>query len=785
MWPSRRNLLIGVSVGKHDLLEPIDRGVGANPEMEAAAWLILEPGLTGRTSPILRETHTWTARNARKLREAITGDNADMGGRSFLEKLYDQLSSLDDASIVLATELLYVHVAPLKNLRAETKIKRIETVLSWVNGDVPLPDLLRQGLEAGGTFNSGAGFNVRIWEQFVWLTHFVEAWSSAEPEERSAALQNPWTFRDFIFAVEGPPEQAMRMSLLILIWPGYFDSVARTKHRRKIRDAFAREIGAEAGDPSADVDRDLWEIRKKIQVPGQPRFNWYASPFYDQWSAGSAATNGNRAWLIRPGSGGAELIECWVAEGFISLPATTLSLDLTAPTEQSIRDGVDIGYAHLDYVQRLQLMQAAESFILRMESDDFVLTLFEDKVQLGIVSGEPEWVETDGARLQRKVDWLQTTLVKDDLPESVSGAFDKRGDIVDLSTAWDELQEIAGNLTSSTDEEVSVDEIGHRTRSAIEIPDASDELAAQLHMPKSVLQEWLDVLSERRQLVFYGPPGTGKTFIAETIGRHIVGSETNRVRTVQFHPSYAYEDFFEGLRPVVTDGQVSYEIVPGPLRNLVAEASTPGNESMSYVLIIDEMNRANLAKVFGELYYLLEYRDQSINLQYSNDNDFRLPRNFFVIGTMNTLDRSISMVDAALRRRFPFIELHPMTEPVSMVLRTYLETKGVDDEGARLLDALNAGIDERDLHIGPSYLMKESAREEGGLHRIWKYDILPLLEDHFYGMRTPEQVHARFGLEALRAEIQKEFVDSANPFLGVEGEATSMEPSDERESSDS
>lgn len=766
---------------KHDVQEPIDRGVGANPDMEAAVWLVLEPALTGKSSALLRGTHTWTAQNARKLREAITGDNADMGGRSFLVKLHDQLQILHDDIIVLAAELLYVHVTPLSNLHPKTKIERIETVLSWVNADISLPDSLRQGLEAGGIFNGGAGFNVRVWEQLVWLTHFVEAWSSAEPEEKSAALQSPWTFRDFVLAVEGASEEALRMSLLILVWPGYFDNVVGTKNRRKIRDAFAHEIGAEVGDPSADLDKDLLEIRKTIQVPGQPYFDWYDSPFNDQWDAGAASTNANRAWLIRPGSGGAALSERWVEEGFISLPASSLTLGLTAATEQSIRQSVDTGYGHFDYAQRLHLKQAAEAFILRMESNDFVLALFEDVVRLGIVSGEPTWVEAEGARLQRTVDWVQTTLAREDLPDSISKVFDKQGDVVDLSSAWDDLQEIAGTLTSSTDEEVSFEEIGQRSRAPIVIPPASDELAAQLHTPRSVLQEWLEVLSERRQMVFYGPPGTGKTFIAETIGRHIVGGETNRVRTVQFHPSYAYEDFFEGLRPVVTDGQVSYEIVPGPLRNLVAEASTPGNESMAYVLIIDEMNRANLAKVFGELYYLLEYRDQSINLQYSSDNDFQLPRNFFVIGTMNTLDRSISMVDAALRRRFPFIELHPMTEPVSSVLRTYLAANGMDDEGARLLDALNAGIEERDLHIGPSYLMKEAAREQGGLERIWKYDILPLLEDHFYGIQAPEQVHARFSLETLLAKVRGE----TNTSIRQDEEGVGPNDSDEREPSDS
>ncbi|KFF57943.1 ATPase AAA, partial [Cryobacterium sp. MLB-32] len=147
------------------------------------------------------------------------------------------------------------------------------------------------------------------------------------------------------------------------------------------------------------------------------------------------------------------------------------------------------------------------------------------------------------------------------------------------------------------------------------------------------------------------------------------------------------------------------------------------------MLIIDEMNRANLAKVFGELFYLLEYRNEGIRLQYSGKGEtFKLPENLFIIGTMNTVDRSISLVDAALRRRFPFVELHPGVEPVRSVLRLYLAAHHEPDLRARLLDALNKRINERDLQIGPSYLMKPDASTQAGLEMIWKYEILPLLE---------------------------------------------------------
>ena len=182
---------------------------------------------------------------------------------------------------------------------------------------------------------------------------------------------------------------------------------------------------------------------------------------------------------------------------------------------------------------------------------------------------------------------------------------------------------------------------------------------------------------------------------------------------MQFHPSYAYEDFFEGFRPVSADGgSVGFTLTAGPLRKVASEARA--NPGEPYVLIVDEINRANLAKVFGELYFLLEYRGPSIALQYSPGEAFTLPPNVFFIGTMNTADRSIALVDAAIRRRFAFVELHPDDPPVRDVLAKWLAASHKDrDERAGLLRALNKAIDEedRDFKIGPSYLMRPRGRE--------------------------------------------------------------------------
>ena len=199
-------------------------------------------------------------------------------------------------------------------------------------------------------------------------------------------------------------------------------------------------------------------------------------------------------------------------------------------------------------------------------------------------------------------------------------------------------------------------------------------LANQLWLDVDFLKNIQELLDDKKQVIFQGPPGTGKTYVAQKLAEHLAGSD-ERVTLVQFHPSYAYEDFVQGFRPKTTDdGQPGFELRDGPLLRVANRARNDPNAK--HFLVIDEINRGNLAKMFGELYFLLEYRDSAMNLQYS-DKPFELPKNLYIIGTMNTADRSIALVDLALRRRFYFVEFHPDDEPVKGVLRRWIGDKAL------------------------------------------------------------------------------------------------------------
>ena len=249
--------------------------------------------------------------------------------------------------------------------------------------------------------------------------------------------------------------------------------------------------------------------------------------------------------------------------------------------------------------------------------------------------------------------------------------------------------------------------------------------------------------------VLFGPPGTGKTFDAVTeavkvIDRRVEEERSNvterfrelakdkRIEFVTFHQNYAYEDFIEGIRPVLKQKKLRYDLRDGIFKQIAERARK--NPSNRYVLIIDEINRGNIAKIFGELITLIEQskrlgEDDEVRatLPYSQDDSFGVPANLYLIGTMNTADRGIALLDVALRRRFDFVERMP--NPDHDGIAEYIE--GV--KGRELLRAINARIVEkldRERQIGHTFLIGVQTLDE--LKRVFQNQIIPLLQEYFY-----------------------------------------------------
>jgi 5-methylcytosine-specific restriction protein B len=215
--------------------------------------------------------------------------------------------------------------------------------------------------------------------------------------------------------------------------------------------------------------------------------------------------------------------------------------------------------------------------------------------------------------------------------------------------------------------------------------------------------------------------------VAKHLARYVTQDNPLAYRILQFHPSYGYEEFIEGLRPEPAGDGLTFKRVDGAVLRMVNQIADATDQK--HVLILDEMNRANLPRVFGELMYLLEYRDEPVDLLYTQD--FELPNSLLLIGSMNTADRSIRSLDIALRRRFEVFECSPS---VDILGRYYAaRTCQVEDLGEGFLKLNDRLTDLLDRHhtIGHSFFMA-NPMTPARLRATWRRQLQPLLEEYFF-----------------------------------------------------
>lgn len=264
------------------------------------------------------------------------------------------------------------------------------------------------------------------------------------------------------------------------------------------------------------------------------------------------------------------------------------------------------------------------------------------------------------------------------------------------------------------------------------------------------------ILNRKKQVILYGPPGTGKTYwaekaclemasrkvfkktfeeISESERTYLLGDSCSKglVRFSCFHPSYGYEDFIEGIKPHVANGQTVFSLKAGIFKRLCEEAKDVPNKN--FYLIIDEINRGDISRIFGELITLIEIgrREKEMILPLSGES-FSVPENVYIVGTMNTADRSIALLDVALRRRFGFLELMPDYNLLSEITIENLPISlWLSELNGRLVKYV--GRDARNLQIGHSYFMENGLpiKDFNRLCKIIQEDVIPLIEEYCYG----------------------------------------------------
>ncbi len=264
------------------------------------------------------------------------------------------------------------------------------------------------------------------------------------------------------------------------------------------------------------------------------------------------------------------------------------------------------------------------------------------------------------------------------------------------------------------------------------------------------------------QVIFQGPPGTGKTYEAKRIAHNVTGEKEsgNKWEIIQFHPSYNYEDFVRGIQIKTENGNTSYETVDRILVQMAEKAAKDSGKK--YVLIIDEINRANIAAVLGELIYALEYRGEPVYTTYEikgkragiDSHKITLPKNLYIIGTMNTADRTIGQIDYAVRRRFAFDTFLPKPNIVEQESKA---DKAVElfDKVAKLFDknneCLSPDYHADDVAIGHSYFLANSNEE---LKSKIKYQVIPILKEYVKDGVLLEKANEK--IEELREALQNQ-----------------------------
>ncbi|MGH1549202.1 McrB family protein [Leifsonia poae] len=709
-------------------------------------------------------SRVWTADSAAELTRDFV-ESPDESKRSFIAKLGDQLRGVSRPAGQLFEELAWLHLVIASPTKQGYGSKReLLDQMAELGSAVGPSGIFDQALHAG-LAAPGTSFFTRRPNQLWLLVRFAARWTSASAEDRGIWLRDPLAFRAMVFELDGIADQTQRHALLHLVHPNYFEDMVSQYHKRELADL------AEEGERGLNDDETIANVRKRLSPTYGTDFSFYTPEVRPLWQPQNEAAEGDApqgdggspesattselepvsrgAWLIR-GAGG-EKVPAWLSQGICAIGFADsfpfpvkpgMSRDeLRSLSEEAGVDTTTGTYsAELGQVWR---------FVNKVEIGDYVITVNGQDVYLGVVNSPPvDRAARTRIETIRSVEWLnaEQPIQRRTIAPSLQS---RMKTLLTVSLITSEIEELERWVNGRTwDEPASAPQARELT-----LPRATRALEHDLLLPQSWLTDVIELLEEKKQIVLYGPPGTGKTFLAQALADHFANGG-GASELVQFHPSYTYEDFFEGYRPVPgTSGRVDFQIKPGPLRR-IAEAAAAAPDT-PHVLIIDEINRANLAKVFGELYFLLEYRERPISLQYS-EMEFTLPANLYIIGTMNTADRSIALVDAAMRRRFYFVEMAPAAAPVSDVLAKWLAQNGMPDEPAHLLAELNRRLGDPDVAIGPSYLMTPTVMDSGRLERIWAHAILPLLEERFYG--TGEDLD-RFSLNAVRAGIRNAHED--------------------------
>ena len=724
---------------------------------------------------VFTENALWTTETLDEF-SALFTDNPNLEkDLDFIQKLEKQLGGGSSEVKQLAAELLWLLFLFPTRFSAEKKAATISKVWQWSGLSAPSPSIVEIAYEPGIGF-PGTAFNTQRWRELNFLLLLVIEFKKLEISERKRLLAEPWSFADWLETVDDSDKRQMRHILLHLLFPDHFERIATLSHKQKIVSALTDSEQIEIPDFNADftlskrakLDWDLQAIKSHFsQKTGRNDLDFYDAPLASLWSWGQS-NHPESASYAPPfdrlfGDGKADQILDDMAaviraleqsEGFKKeLLSTTIPAARGSGVRLSINYGRWLIYHYRPHQQ--------SGIFLAVHKDGAFKEHVSDKEGFKDLSpvGKfclPQFKLSEYAELSDEL-W---EAYLDDLRHAVSTFqnWNKSGyrkshhsEIYDLITHKSSRAMLLKNGLDLSEEEDIEEEIidGFLTKKST--PYSRDKALEELFLSKEQFSDILAMLQMKKNIILQGPPGVGKTFIARRLAYALMEEkDEDRAPMVQFHQSYSYEDFIQGYRPKDDGG---FELRDGIFHQLCKTAQA--HPEQSYFLVIDEINRGNLSKIFGELLMLIEAdkRDPSLALQLTHSKNsqdkFYVPDNIHLIGTMNTADRSLSVVDYALRRRFAFITLQ--SEFKSPKFAQFLKDRKIPNQFIRplvqALTNLNETIEKdkalgNGFNIGHSFFCPPPELQDfaSWYRKVVKFEIAPLLSE--YWLDESEKVKA-------------------------------------------